>query len=178
MNTIADKAYRRISMSGEHAPPTTENSNPQVTIGTSTTDSALESLREMLENIGQMSEMAKEEETLVADFFSFLTQILASFTKTLEISASALPQKYREQVGKAYLYLTGQLILVYRNGEAEILNLMEPDNYDILVEIAGEIMLKLKSVIDSYKSKTEKRVNFLLAITKELQKVATVFAEK
>jgi len=165
-------------MSGEQAQPTAENVASQLAVEASEPNQALESLKGILENVGQMSEMAKEEESLVADFFSFLRQILTNFSKTLEITVSALPVKYRERTGKAYLYLTGQLILVYRNGEAEILNLTEPDNYDILIEITGEIMSKLKSAVDSYRSRTEKRVNFLMAITKELQKVAMVFSEK
>jgi len=173
-------------MSGENVPSSTENAEPQAVIDATqtqegqkaVTDEALESLREMQENAGQMSEITKEEETLVADFFNFLMTVLKPFTKTLEITVSALPKKYSERASKAYLYLTGQLILVYQNGEAEILNLTEPDNYEILIEITGEIMQKLKAIINSHKSKAEKRVNFLMTITKELQKVANIFAEK
>jgi len=39
-----------------------------------------------------------------------------------------------------------------------------------------EIMAKLESIIDSYKSEAEKRVKFLMPITPELQKVAKVFS--
>ena len=59
----------------------------------------------------------------------------------------------------------------------EILNLADQENHQVLVEIAGEIMTKLKAIIASYKSKTEKRVKFLMQMTKGLQKVAEVFSE-
>jgi hypothetical protein len=138
----------------------------------------VEFLNEIQENAGQISELAAEEDNLVNRFFSSLLKILKPFTRTLEISASALPQIYNGRVNKAYLYFTGQLVLVYTNGEAEVLNLTEQGNHDILVQITGEILLKLKTVISSYRARTEERVKFLMSITKELQKVAEVFAEK
>jgi hypothetical protein len=105
-----------------------------------------------------------------------LIKILKPFGKTLEISASSLPEQYDGRISKAYLYLTGQLVLVYKNGEVEVLNLADQENHEVLIEITGEIMMKLKSVISSHRSKTEKRVKFLMAVTKELQKVAEVFS--
>lgn len=140
-------------------------------------EEAAESLKEIQEKAGQISESEMEEENLVNEFFNSLLKILKPFSKTLEISVSSLPENYNKQVTKAHLHLTGQLVIVYGNGEVEILNLTQKENYGLLVEITGEIMVKLKSVIDSYKSKTEERVKFLMPITKELQKVAKVFSE-
>jgi len=141
-------------------------------------EESVEFLKEMQEKAGQISESEMEEENLVNEFFSSLLKILKPFGKTLEISVSSLPEGYSEQLSKAHLYLTGQLVLVYKNGQVEILNLADKENHELLVEITGEIMAKLKSIIDSYKSKTEKRVKFLMPITRELQKVAKVFAEE
>jgi len=141
-------------------------------------EESVEFLKEMQEKAGQISESEMEEENLVNEFFSSLLKILKPFGKTLEISVSSLPEGYNGQLSKAHLYLTGQLVLVYKNGQVEILNLADKENHELLVEITGEIMAKLKSIIDSYKSKTEKRVKFLMPITRELQKVAKVFAEE
>jgi hypothetical protein len=135
-------------------------------------------LNEMEENAGQISELAKEEENLVTEFFNFMFKILKPFSKTIEISSSSLPEHYRGQIDKSYLYLTGQLVLVHTNGELEILNLTDQENHDVLVEITEEIMTKLKIIINTSRSKIEKRVKFLLTITKELQKVAKVFSEQ
>jgi hypothetical protein len=68
--------------------------------------------------------------------------------------------------------------LVYTNGEVEILNLADHENHEILVDISNEILMKLKTVITSYRTKTENRVRFLMPIAKELQKIAEVFSEK
>jgi len=175
-------------MTENQTPPTatTTNQNAQPPIVISATPEApktgengtIESLNEIQENAGQISELAAEEDNLVAKFFGSLLKILKPFSKTLEISVSALPETYNGRVNKAYLYLSGQLVLVYTNGEVEILNLTDQENHDVLVKITGEILLKLKSVINSYRSRTEERVRFLMSITKELQKVAEVFSKK
>jgi len=55
---------------------------------------------------------------------------------------------------------------------------VEQENHQILIDITGEIMAKLKIMIMSSKSKTEKRVKFLMQMTKGLQKVADVFVEE
>jgi len=142
-----------------------------------TEEQTTEAMKEIQENAGQISELTSEEETLVREFFNFLVKILKPFGRTLEISASSLPESYNKRISKAYLYLNGQLVLVFANGEVEILNLADQENHQVLVEIAGEIMTKLKAIIASYKSKTEKRVKFLMQMTKGLQKVAEVFSE-
>lgn len=143
-----------------------------------TEEQTIEALKEIQENAGQISELSSEEETLVREFFNFLVRILKPFGKTLEISAVSLPDGYSGRTNKAYLYLTGQLVLVFTNGEVEILNLVEQENHQILIDITGEIMAKLKIMIMSSKSKTEKRVKFLMQMTKGLQKVADVFVEE
>ncbi len=171
-------------MAEEPASPTIQDAAPQITTEATPTkenevnkEESVKFLKDMEEKAGQISEGEMEEENLVNEFLNSLFKILKPFSKTIEISVSSLPEGYNEQISKAYLHLTGQLILIHRNEEVEILNLADKENHEILVEITGEIMAKLKTIIDSYKSKTEKRVKFLMPITKELQKVAKVFSE-
>lgn len=140
-------------------------------------EEAVEFLKEIQGNAGQISEIAMEEENLVTEFFNALLKILKPFSETIEISVSSLPERYNESVDRAYLHFNGELVLVYKSGDIEIINLEDQKNHEILVEITGEIMQKLKTIINSYKSQIEKRVKFLLPITKELQKVAKVFSE-
>ncbi|MDH5482502.1 MAG: hypothetical protein OEY22_06460 [Candidatus Bathyarchaeota archaeon] len=174
-------------MSEQTVPPPTQSTESQAITDATVVEKekskvseeeALDSLKEVQENVGQISELAKEEENLVVEFFDSLKKILKSISRKLEISVSSLPKKYQERINKAYLYLTGQLVLVHRSEEVEILNLAEPENHGILIEILGEIMVQLKSTVSSHSSKTEKRVKFLMSVTKELQKVANVFAGK
>jgi hypothetical protein len=162
----------------EGQPQVVIDATPQQGSSKGSEEEALGSLKEMQESVGQISELAKEEENLVKEFFGFLLRILKSFSNTLEISVSSLPEEYNGQVNKAYLYLTGQLVLVYKNGEVRILNLADQENHGILVEITGEIMTKLKTIVGSHKAKIEKRVKFLMSVTKELQRAAKAFSEE
>jgi hypothetical protein len=166
------------SQPSQNQPQAIIDSTPSKETSKTVEEEALAFLREIQENVGQMAELTEEEKNLVIEFFSSLVKILKPFGKTLEISVTALPKKYGELANKAYLYLTGELILVYRNGDVEILDLNEPENRDILEEILGDIMMRLKTVIDTYRTRTEKRVKFLMSITTELQKVAKVFSEE
>jgi len=172
-------------MTEESASPTTEEVTPKIIVdatppkeSTKTSEEAAEFLKDIQEKAGQISESEMEEDNLVNEFFNSLLKILKPFSKTIEIPVSSLPENYNERIIKAHLYLTGQLILVSRNEKVEIINLKNKENHKILIEITGEIMAKLKTIIDSYKSQTEKRVKFLMPITKELQKVAQVFSEE
>ena len=173
-------------MSDKSGISTSQNAEPQTVIDVIPTkesqkiskEDAIKFLKEIQENAGQISELTMEEDNLVKEFFNSLLKIIKPFSKTVEISVSSLPEKYHGKIGKAYLYITGQIALVYESGELEIINLQEQENHELLVDITGEIMLKLKFVINSYKAKTEKRVKFLMPVAKELQKVAKVFSEE
>lgn len=170
-------------LNGEENPLTVESSEPPVTIDSTiesgkSNDEALDFSREIQENAGQISEILKEEESIITEFFNTLLAILRKFNKSIEIWQSSLPKIHDKKLNKAYLYPDGQLVLVYESAEVELLNLKEQNNRELLVSIMGDIMAGLKAMINSYRASIEKRVKFLLSITKELQKVARVFAEK
>ncbi|MBS7632942.1 hypothetical protein KEJ15_04880 [Candidatus Bathyarchaeota archaeon] len=158
-------------------PPAVIDSTPAEETQNKKNEEATLSLREMMENAGQIAELMTEEENLVTEFFKATTKILKPFSKTIELNTSALPKKYEGKISKAHFYLTGQLVLVHNDGEVEILNLAEKENYDLLLEVTSEIMSKLKGIISLYRAKTESRVKFLLFITKELQKIAAIFSD-
>ncbi len=141
-------------------------------------EKVMEFLREIQEAVGQIAESEIEEGNLVHEFFSAVLKTLGPFSKTLEISIDSLPEIYTDLVDKAVLYCTGQLVLVYKDGRVEILSLKDKENRRLLVDIAGDIMSGMKLKIDSYRSETEKRVRFLMLMTKELQKVAKVLSEE
>jgi len=176
-STPAPQPQTQETKPQETPPPVVINSTPAPPENQRVTEEqTLGFLKEMKENAGQISELVTEEENLVKEFFNFVFKILKPFGKTLEIAVSSLPERFDGRINKAYLYLTGQLVLVYKNGEVEVLNLADQENHEVLIEITGEVMMKLKSVINSHRTKTEKRVKFLMSVTKELQKVAEVFA--
>ncbi len=139
-------------------------------------EKTLESLKELQENAGQISEFELEEKNLVNEFFSSLLKIMETFGKKIELSVSALPEDYGRHTSKAFLYPVAQLVLVHKDLEVEVIDLSTKESRDLLVELAGEIMLKLKKTIDAHRTKVEKRVSFFMAITEELQKIAKIFS--
>jgi len=139
-------------------------------------EEAVELLKEIQENAGQISELSMEEDMLVAEFLKAVMKILTPFAKNMQISTSSLPKKFREEVNQAYLDLTGHLVLIYKDGKVELLNLSEQENRDLLVEISGEVVVKLKNVVNLHRRHIEKRVKFLSSITGAIQKVAKVFS--
>jgi len=156
-------------------PAVTEaNSNAQKQVISK--DEIVEFLREIQENAGQISELTMEENMLVKEFFEAMLKILTPFAKNVEISVSSLPEEIRGKVSQARLDSTGYLALMYDDGKLELLNLYEQENRDVLVEISGVLLMKLRDVVNSYRKRVEKRVKFLSSITGELQKVAKVFS--
>lgn len=158
---------------------TEEIAEPQVIIDATATEeeTALENLKNLQENFGQVLELSKEETSLVNEFFKAFADILKHFGETLEISVSSLPRDFRERTNKSFLDKTGKLIIVTKKGEVETFNLMEHRNYNILFETVGDIVTKLGALMNSQRAKIEKRVKILMPITKELQKVAKVLEE-
>ncbi|MGB9959424.1 MAG: hypothetical protein ACPLKQ_02750 [Candidatus Bathyarchaeales archaeon] len=138
---------------------------------------ALEQLKVLQENLGQMLELSKEESDLIKEFFNLLTVVLKPFCESLEISISSLPIRYQTMASRSFLDRNGRLIIVDKNGGVETLNLLEHKNHSLVIDIMGEIIEKLGAMVNSQRSKIEKRVKILMPITKELQKVAKVFEE-
>lgn len=170
-------------LSEENSQLTIENIEPPAIIDSTSeikrsSDEVLEFSREIQETAGQISEILREEENTIGEFFNALLKVLKKFGKSIEIQQSSLPKIQGKKANKAYLYPSGQLVLVYENAEVDLLNITEQNNREILVAIMGDIMVGLKTMINTYKTSIEKRVKFLLSITKELQKIARVFAEK
>ncbi len=137
-------------------------------------------LKTIKEQVGQIAELNSEENTLVTHFCDSISAILAPFTKALEISTGALPLPTRNQwqTSKAYLHCGDRLVLIKAAGEPEILNLKEPQNHTLLVEISGEIMLQLKKTIEAQKCEAEKRVQFFMPLTKDLERIAQALKDQ
>ncbi|MCS7115645.1 MAG: hypothetical protein RMJ15_06375 [Nitrososphaerota archaeon] len=140
-------------------------------------EEALERLKAVLENVGHMFELSKEESSLINEFFSALAVVMRPFCEVLEVSVSSLPKSFQAKAGRAFLDGNGQLIVVKKNGGVEILNLVERKNREVVVQIIDDVMAKLGDMIIEYKSRVEKRVKVLLSVTKELQSVAKIFEE-
>ncbi len=135
-------------------------------------------LKTIKEHVGQIAELNSEENTLASHFCDSIAAIHAPFTKILELSTNALPTSDQGQISKAHLHRGNLLVLTKVAGEPEILDLKEQQNHKLLVEISGEIMLQLKKIVEAQKCEAEKRVQFFMPLTKDLERIAQALKDQ
>jgi hypothetical protein len=128
-------------------------------------------MKSMAEDVGQISELASEEKLLVAEFLTSLLKLMQPLTPSMPVSTSALPAEAGNIV-KAYIDPTGHLALLHEDGHMELKNLSEERNRDIMIMIVKDVMPKFKSLTSLQKRKIENRIQFLSAVTNEIQKIS------
>jgi hypothetical protein len=132
-------------------------------------------MKSMADDVGQISELASEEKLLVAEFFTSLLKLMQPLTPSMPISTSALPAEAGNIV-KAYIDPTGHLALLHEDGHMELKNLSEERNRDIMIIVVKDVMPKFKSLTSQQKRKIENRIQFLSAVTNEIQKISGALA--
>jgi len=132
-------------------------------------------LKSMADDVGQISELASEEKLLVTEFFTSLLKLMQPLTTSMPVSTSALPAE-AGNIMKAYIDPTGHLALLHEDGHMELKNLTEERNRDLMIMVIKDVMPKFKSLTSMQKRKIEKRIKFLSAVTKEIQKISGALA--
>jgi hypothetical protein len=128
-----------------------------------------ESLKNIADDIGQISELSSEEKILVAQFFSSLLKLMQPLASSIAVNQSALPVQVGDVV-QAYVDPTGHLVLQYTDGHVELKNLSEERYRDLMMAVVGDVVPKFKSLTSMQKRKLENRIKLLSSITKEIQK--------
>ena len=131
----------------------------------------VDSMKSMGDDIGQISELTSEEKILISQFFSSLLKLMKPITPSIAVSESALTP-YRNDVTKAYVDTTGNLIVLLQDGHLELENLSEQKNRDLMVTVISDILPKFKSLTSNQKRRVENRIKLLSSVTKEIQKSA------
>lgn len=130
-----------------------------------------DTMKSLADDIGQIHEMASEEKLLVTEFFASLLKLMQPLTTSISVSTSTLPAEVGNVV-QAYVDPTGHLALIHEDGHMELKNLAEEQNRDLMIMVIQDIMPKFKTLTNAQKNKIENRINFLSAVTKEIQKVS------
>jgi len=139
------------------------------------TQELLDSLKSVQDDIGQICELMSEERVLVTEFFESFLKLMQPFAATLPVSATTLPEEIG-QVVQAYVDPMGHLMLLYQDGHAEIENLREEENRDLMIAIIKDVMPKFKQLTNARKQKIEERMKFMSSVAKELQKISRAFS--
>jgi hypothetical protein len=130
----------------------------------------LDSLKSLQEDIGQICELTSEENGLVTVFFESLLKLMQPLATTIPVSPTALPEEMGNAV-QANVDPTGHLTILYGDGQAELKNLSEEKNRDLMISVVKDIIPKFKQLTGVHLEKIEGRIKFLSAVTKELQKI-------
>ena len=135
----------------------------------------LDSLKSLQDDIGQICELTSEEKGLVTAFFESLLKLMKPLATTMPVSTTVLPKEMGNIV-QANIDPTGHLTILYGDGRAELKNLSEEKNRDLMIGVIKDVMPKFKQLTSAHRQKIEERIKFLSAVTKELQKISKAFS--
>ena len=155
--------------------PAVQPSVPKVAVPASP-DAVVETLKRLREDVGQISELSSEEGSIVAAFSLAFLKLMEPLTKALPVDAGVLPLELGA-VEKANVLPKGDLVVLYRDGRMESLDLTDAENRDLLVTVVSDAIPRFNALIAQRRSKIENRINFLSSVTKELQSIADSLAD-
>ncbi|MEE9519321.1 MAG: hypothetical protein V3V93_03555 [bacterium] len=139
-------------------------------------DEVVETLRQLREDVGQISELSSEEGSIVTAFAIAFLKLMEPLTKALPVDAAVLPLELGD-VEKANVLPKGDLVVLYRDGRMESIDLKDAENRDLLVTVVSDVTPRFNALISKRRSKIEKRITFLSSVTKELQSIADSMVE-
>jgi hypothetical protein len=105
-------------------------------------EEAVSSLRELRETLGQVSDLASEEDGTIQSFLETLGSISLTISG-ISLEPSLLPKRLGS-VEDARMNDEGALILTSPDGGIETIDLTSFDNRDLLVTVLGDLLEKLR----------------------------------
>jgi hypothetical protein len=129
----------------------------------------VESLKNIAEDIGQLTELNSEEKILVTQFFSSLFKLMQPLAPSIVVDQLTLPARLGNVV-QAHIDPTGHLILQFDDNHIELKDLSESKNRDLMITVVEDVMPKFKSLTNAQKIKLEDRIKLLSEVTREIQK--------
>jgi len=66
----------------------------------------------------------------------------------------------------------GELVLMYRDGRMDSLNLALPENRDLMISVVRDVMPRFRAFVARMRERVEGRVAFFSEVTEELQILA------
>ena len=131
----------------------------------------MDTLKKLREDVGQIFEISSEEENVVVAFSLAFLKLMETLARSLPVDVEAL-HGYLRNAERANVLPKGELVVLYRDGRMESMDLTRPENRDLLVDVVSDVMPKFNALIGERRSRIEKRISFLADVTKELQNIA------
>jgi len=137
----------------------------------------LDSLKSAQDDIGQISELSSEEETLVAEFFTSLSKLMEPVAQSIRISPEKLAKFFSDAV-QANVDQSGFLLIMDAERKVQLKDLREEKNRDLMISVLEDLLPRFKQLFSDQRQKIEDRMKFLMAATKEVQKMSKALSEK
>lgn len=134
-------------------------------------EDVVDTLKKLREDVGQIFEISSEEENVVVAFSLAFLKLMETLTRSLPVDAEALQGQLRH-AERANVLPKGELVVLFKDGRMESMDLTRPENRDLLVDVVGDVMPKFNDLIGERRKRIEKRISFLADVTKELQNIA------
>ena len=157
-----EESVPEASISEEAPKPKVSPASPEDVIAT---------LKELREDVGQIYEISSEEENIVIAFSLAFLKLMESLTRSLPVDVETLQGQLRN-AERANILPKGELVVLFRDGRMESVDLINPENRDLLVDVVSDVMPKFNDLIGERRGRIEKRISFLADVTKELQNIA------
>lgn len=134
----------------------------------SITDDVIGVMRRLREEVIHITDLSAEEGNIVEAFSAAFLSLMSPLTKTLPVDISILPVEMGE-IEKANIMPKGELTLLFRDGRMDSVNLTNPENRDLLVEVIRDVMPRFGAFLTRMRERIERRITFFSEVTRELQ---------
>jgi hypothetical protein len=141
----ADDAGEAIEASLEIPVPAVQQPVTNATMPTSP-DAVIETLRQLREDVGQISELSSEEGSIVAAFSLAFLKLMEPLTKALPVDAGILPPELGA-LEKANVLPKGDLVVLHRDGRMESIDLSNAENRDLLIIVVSDSIPRFNQLI-------------------------------
>lgn len=173
----APEALEEEGVGGDQTITSVEEKPPQELLARSSSEApgraedVIGVLRGLREDVLEITELSAEEGNIVGAFSAAFLGLMSPLTKALPVDVSILPDDMGE-VEKANIMPKGELVLMYRDGRMDSLNLALPENRDLMISVVRDVMPRFRTFVARMRERVEGRVAFFSEVTEELQILA------
>ncbi len=136
----------------------------------------LESLRKLRDDTIHVNELRDEEDRIVEALLEAFLEVLSSIPGGLPVNPELLPGGASD-VDRLSVSSSGELLILYLDGEMDAVELNDPENRDLLVEVINDVFPKVRHQIVEMRGRLEKRIVYLSTVTEELRSMAASMAD-
>jgi len=136
----------------------------------------LESLRRIRDDTMHVNELRDEEDRIVEALLEGFLEVMSNIPEGLPVNPELL-LGVGGDVDRMSVSSSGELLILYPNGEMNAVDLIDPENRDLLVDVINDVFPKVCLQIVEMKGRLEKRIVYLSTVTEELRSMASSMAE-